>query len=421
MSDVLSGPRYHARLLDARLAGHLASFAAVLINGPRAAGKTTTARQFAAAEVHLDRPGQAAAFRADPDAALRDRPEPLLLDEWQEVPDVLGAVKRAVDDDPRPGRFILTGSVRTELENKVWPGTGRLLRLHMYGLTQREVVHPASLTGPSMLDKITSCNPVAFTLPDVRPDIRDYIELAVLGGFPSVLLGNVSADASGTWADSYLEQLLVRDSYSFVGNRDHAKLEAYFRAGAAMSAGTPEHKTLYDAARIDRNTATLYDALLADLYVAEEIPAWAANHLDRLIKGTKRYVLDTSLMAAALGAEADTILDSDDLLGRTMDTYVMAQLRPEVAVAPKRVRLYHARTKGGREEVDIVAELPGGKLVGFEVKATASPNANDARHLRWLRNNNPTRFVGGVVFHSGPDVIQFDDNIFAVPICAFWG
>lgn len=81
------------------------------LTGPRATGKTTTARRHAASVVRLDRPAEAAAFRADPDAALRAQPEPLLLDEWQAVPAVLGAVKRAVDDDPRPGRFLLTGSV----------------------------------------------------------------------------------------------------------------------------------------------------------------------------------------------------------------------------------------------------------------------------------------------------------------------
>jgi predicted AAA+ superfamily ATPase len=206
-----------------------------------------------------------------------------------------------------------------------------------------------------------------------------------------------------------------------LGGRDRRKLDAYFRAVAAMSAGMPDHKTLYDAANIDRNTAITYDSLLDDLFIAEEVPAWAVNHLDRLIRGPKRYVLDASLMAAVLGAEEEAILDSDDLLGRTIDTFVMAQLRPEVALAPRRVRLYHARTKGGREEVDIIAEMPGSKLIGIEVKATASPSPNDARHLRWLRENNPKHFIAGVVFHTGPDVMQFDESIFAVPICAFWG
>ena len=370
--------------------------------------------------MRLDQPGQAAGFHADPDAALRDRPEPLLLDEWQEVPELLGAVKRSVDDDPRPGRFILTGSVRSDLENKVWPGTGRLMRVRMYGMTQREVIGGASLAGPSMLDKIAMRFSAAFSLPVVRPDLGDYVTLATRGGFPAAILGT-PPDYIEMWVSSDLEQLLTRDAHPIVANRDQQKLAAYFRALASMSAGLPEHKTIFDAAGIDAKRANTYDKLLADLYVAEQVPAWSVNHLHRLIKTAKRYVVDSSLMAASLGADIDTILGSSDLLGRMIDTFVMAQLRPEVAGARQRIRLYHARTKGGREEVDIVAELPGGKLIGIETKASSSPGSSDAKHLRWLRTENPQRFVAGVVLHSGPDVIQLDDDIFAVPICAFWG
>src|SRR5688572_17200032 len=128
---------YLPRLGDERLADLFAQLPALLITGPRAAGKTTTARQHASAMIRLDRAAEAAAFEADPDAALRGAPEPLLLDEWQSVPSVLGAVKRAVDDDPRPGRFLLTGSVRADLETENWPGTGRLVRGRLHGLAQR--------------------------------------------------------------------------------------------------------------------------------------------------------------------------------------------------------------------------------------------------------------------------------------------
>ena len=109
------GPEYLGRLADSAFAALIERFPAVLINGPRSTGKTTTARRFAGSEVRLDRDAEATVFRAEPDSALRGRTEPVLLDEWQEVPGVFGAVKRAVYDDPRPGRFILTGSVRADL------------------------------------------------------------------------------------------------------------------------------------------------------------------------------------------------------------------------------------------------------------------------------------------------------------------
>jgi Predicted ATPase (AAA+ superfamily) len=119
---------YRPRLIDPLINDLLASLPAVSLLGPRASGKTTTALQHARTVIRLDRPGTAAVFRADPDAALRGLAEPVLLDEWQEAPEVLGAVKRSVDTDPRPGRYILTGSVRAELDAATWPGTGRGFR-----------------------------------------------------------------------------------------------------------------------------------------------------------------------------------------------------------------------------------------------------------------------------------------------------
>src|SRR5450759_4610281 len=113
---------YRPRLVDGLLDALLAELPALFITGPRATGKTTTAARRARTVVRLDREAEAVAFRADPDAAMRGLPEPVLLDEWQAVPGVLGAVKRAVDTRPDPGRYIVAGSVRGDLEGEVWPG-----------------------------------------------------------------------------------------------------------------------------------------------------------------------------------------------------------------------------------------------------------------------------------------------------------
>ena len=141
---------YVPRIADRRLASLLAGLPAVMVTGPRAAGKTTSARRIANDVLRLDDPAVATAVAANPDAALRRVREPVLLDEWQEVPEILGAVKRAVDDDPRPGRFLLTGSVEADFTTRQWPGTGRVVRLVLHGLTEREIAR--SVDQSSLLD-----------------------------------------------------------------------------------------------------------------------------------------------------------------------------------------------------------------------------------------------------------------------------
>ncbi len=425
MTPTHPNPTYKPRLADGALVETLSYSPAVLLNGPRACGKTTTAINHAEEVVRLDEPRSAAAFRADPDAALRERDEPVLLDEWQEVPEVLGAVKRSVDVDPRPGRFILTGSVRADVEQKMWPGTGRLVRLSMYPMTQLELTGPMAPDRPRFLDRALTGDPSAFDLPSrpSRPDLRGYLELAVEGGFPGVALAAVPVPAM-QWIDSYLEQLLTLDSHMMdtARTRDPAKLRAYFYALAASSAGLPEQKTLSNAAAVKFETAKAYDTLLERLFVTEQIRAWSSNRLDRLIKTPKRYVCDPSLMVAALDASVETILEDSDLLGRVIDTFVVSQLRPEITLEPSRTSFFHLRTKGGREEVDLLIELPGQKVIAIEVKATSSPDRSEAKHLRWLRDRlGPKRFVVGIVFHTGPDSFVLENGIVALPICALWG
>ncbi len=131
------------------------------------------------------------------------------------MPKVLGAVKRVVDDDRRPGQFILTGSVRADVEKKMWPGTGRLLRLTMYPLTQLELQGAADPSRAGFLARAQQCESRAFALPpaEERPDLRGYIELAINGGFPGVALALVPVPRI-QWMDSYLEQLLTLDSHT---------------------------------------------------------------------------------------------------------------------------------------------------------------------------------------------------------------
>jgi predicted AAA+ superfamily ATPase len=415
-----SDPRYRPRLVDALLDELLTQASAVMVTGPRATGKTTMASRRAATTIQLNAEAQAAAFAADPDSALRGLEEPVLLDEWQDVPGVFGAARRAIDADPRPNRFLLTGSIRAEHENEVWPGTGRFLRVPMYPMTVRERAGDAS--EKAFFDKLVDGDPL--TVASDTPDLRGYVDLCLESGFPNAAL-LLSGRPRRMWLQSYLEDLLTHDVEELedpaTRRRDTERLRRYFEAYAINSAGVAEHKTIFDAAGITWHTATAYEGLLTRLLVLDQLPSWTSNRLKRLVRAPKRYVVDAALIAAALRLGADAVLGDGDMLGRMLDTFVVAQLRPETVVAGSEPRLYHLRTEAGRHEVDVVAELGGQRVIGIEIKAGAAPTAADARHLRWLREELGDRFVTGVVLHTGPRVYELGDGVIAAPISSLWG
>lgn len=406
--------QYLDRLVDPWLTEVLAAAPAVMITGARASGKTTTALRHAASAVRLDNPPEALAFEADPDAALRGHPEPLLLDEWQACPGVLGAVKRAVDTERRPGRFILTGSVRSEADPALWPGTGRLIRMGMHPLTVRE-----QLSKPPRHFVSGLINGETVDLPGDPPDLRDYAEMALRGGFPEPAI-ELSGSIRDDWLRSYIEQMLTHDVPASGNGASAIKIAEFFQAYALNSAGIVNDNTLYQAVGLDRRTARSHTALLAGIGVIAEIPAWASNRLKRLARSPKRYVADTGLWGAAIRAGLGLVMSDGDLLGRLIDTFVANQLRAEAAVDPTRPQLYHLRDRDGRHEVDLIADLGARGIVGIEIKAHSAPRHSHARHLIWLRDRLGDRFVAGAVLHTGPAQFALDDRIHAIPICALW-
>lgn len=411
-------PEYLSRLVDPLLGELLSDHPAVLVVGPRACGKTTTGRRHCQERLRLDRPAEAAVVRADPDAALADGPFPLLVDEWQVVPEALGAVKRAVDEGAAAGSFVLTGSSQADLTAAGWPATGRLIRVLMYGLVERELEHRSSQ--PPVLDRLLSEGAEGVSVPPEPPDIRGYVARALRGGFPEAALA-ASERASRRWLLSYIDQLVTRD-VSLVGAvRNPMRLRQYLQAVAASTAGMPALKTLIDAAGIERPTANAYDSLLERLLITERLPAWSSNRLNRLVRLPKRYLVDPAFIGPLLGVDARAVLRDGDLLGRLLDSFVMTQLRAECSVSELSPRLFHVRDANGRHEVDILIEFADGRVIGIEIKADAAPGPDAGRHLRWLRDGIGDRFAVGLVLHTGPRPFRLDESILALPICALWG
>ena len=275
----------------------------------------------------------------------------------------------------------------------------------------------------TFIDKLASGDDLDVA-PDT-PDLRGYVDLALESGYPDPAL-RLTDRARRAWLDGYLDDLLTHDvaalEHSATKRRDPQRLRRYFEAYALNSAGVADHRTIYEAAQLNKGTAAAYEQLLTDLLIVEQVPAWTSNRLRRLVHRPKRFVIDPALVGAALRIDEQGVIRDGDLLGRILDTFVVAQLRPEIGVSTTRPRLHHLRTREGRHEVDLIAELAGQRLIAIETKAGAAPTARgDAKHLLWLRDELADRFLAGVVFHTGPQLYELEDRIIAAPISTLWG
>ncbi len=409
---------YIERMVDRWLVELVADTPGVMVVGPRASGKTTSGLRLAKTVLRLDQEEVRRAIAGDPDAVLSDADRPVLVDEWQLAPSCLGAAKRLIDADSSPGRFIFTGSATDTLNDGAWPGTGRFIRVAMWGLTHRELA--GSKRTSMFFDEVAEPGfDGAFGLPDQIPDTNQYVDMALASGFPEAL-ARAGEPTRLAWLDSYVDHLVGRD-VDLVGEvRDVAKLRRYLAVVAANTGGTPNLESLLRATSIDRDTANRFDGLLERIFVCEQIPAWTSSRISRVGSRKKRHLCDPSLVGPLLGLDRRAIVRNADLLGRVMDSFVVSQLRPELLLGRSPVAMHHLR-QDGKHEIDLLLERRDGALVGIEVKAGTTVDRHDARHLIWLRDQlDSDTFRVGIVFHTGRFVRKLDDRIWAVPICALW-
>jgi predicted AAA+ superfamily ATPase len=403
-------PRHVETLVGGYL---LQNFAALLVTGPRAVGKTTSMRHVTRTHLDLSVPAVRDAVAADPDAALQGLDEPVLIDEWQEVPDIVNAVKRAVDEDNRAGRFVLTGSVRGGLDAATWGGTGRLIRVPMYGLSMTEVERRMG----NVIDLAFSD---ALSLTRTGPvdlNRNDYIDLVVAGGFPGSF--GLPERARGVWFRSYVQQLVERDAVVLAGLREPAKLHSVLKVVAARTAQEQKLESMYAEAGVARRTLAIHLDLLENLQVLVRLPAWAPSRLRRLVRAPKLHITDSGLAAAVLGADARSLRRDGPLAGSLMETFVAGELLRYASTAETPVELHHLRHQDG-VEVDLLAVADDGRVVAFEVKSAARVHPADTRGLRWLRDQLGDAFVAGFALHTGPLPHPVEDRIWALPVAALW-
>lgn len=412
---------YRPRLADAELARRLRSAGAVLIEGPKACGKTATARQAAASEVLLDVDRNAReAATVDPSLIL-DGPSPRLIDEWQVVPEIWNHVRRAVDESDRPGNFILAGSAAPDDDITRHTGAGRFSRLRMRPMSLFE-----SLPGPGAVSLSALLAGEPSESPESGLAIADLAEEIVRGGWPG-LRGRSLAHAQQGVRD-YLDEVR-RTDISVVGGvrRDPERVGRLLRSLARSVATNVAAATL--AADTGGSDGALKEQTVADylvdlerLFIVENQPAWAPHLRSRyaLRRAPKRHFVDPSLAAAALRAGPATLLRDFNLLGLLFESLVVRDLRVHAQAVDGRVLQY--RDSDGLE-VDAIIETGDGRWAAFEVKlggATAIEEAaasltTFARRVDTAKSGPPAALA--IIVGEGYGYVR-EDGIHVIPAAA---
>jgi uncharacterized protein len=421
---VSSNTKYLRRVVDDELDELLPSLPAIALEGPKAVGKTETARRRARTIFRLDDPAQSAIASADPTQLLTSE-KPILLDEWQRVPSVWDAVRRAVDQDRTPGQFILTGSA-SPLRSPSHSGAGRIVTLRMRPLTLSE----RGIGKPTVS--------LAELLGGEKPDIQgatdiglaDYGREIIVSGFPAIR--TASGRALRIQLDSYIRRIIDSDfeeqGYSV---RRPQTLERWIAAYAAATATETSFEKLRNAAtsgqgeKPAKSTTAPYREALERLWIADPVEAWlpSKNYLSRLSRPPKHHLADPALAARILGLDANALLRGQEsgppihrdgtLLGHLFESLVTLNVRVFAQRAEARVK--HLRLHRGEREVDLIVERSDHRVVALEVKLSATVADEDVRNLLWLREEAGAELLDAVVISTGTHAYRRTDGIAVVP------
>ena len=405
---------YLRRHMDGRLARLLEVHPACLVEGVRGAGKTSTAQQIAASMLRLDHPPTAEQMANDPEAVCASLPSPVLIDEWQRVPEVWDAVRRMIDDDRSPGRFILSGSSRSAVTVDVHTGAGRILPLRLRPMTLSERRGKAPEVA---LEDLAEHGVEAARGARSPLSPAEQVAPTVESGLPGYL-GLGEADHHEALR-AYLDLAVARDLAEITSTvRNPSKLRSYLQAYGAVVGTTAEHATIHHAAGVAKATGEAYHDLLSRLGLLEELPGWSHNRLKRLTRRPKRHLVDPALAAADHHETAEVLRGRRTRLGELFESVVVGQLRSAADALGLSWRFGHLRSAGGDHEIDLVADLPDGGVLAFEAELAHSVSRADIRQLSALRDRLGEVFRAGLVVHPGTTAFRIDDRIAAVPLGA---
>ncbi|MHC8509539.1 MAG: ATP-binding protein [Rhodospirillales bacterium] len=405
----------YSRLSAQQVFTALSDTPVVLVTGPRRAGKTTLVRSMAGKDrtyITLDDEAVLEVARSDPSGFVRGL-DMAVIDEIQRAPNLLLALKKSVDEDYRPGRFLLTGSANVlTLPRTADSLAGRMETVHLPPLARAEITGAA----PSFLERLFS-GALRADKDAVTGD--DLVRLVLSGGFPE-MISRKTESRRQDWARNYLESVLTCDLRDITGIEKIAELPKFVQILAAHSGRLINYSTLGAGIGVSYKTGQRYVALLEQIFLTTALQPWHTNALKRIVKTPKLHFLDSGLLAAVLEIGFDRVKAERAVFGALLESFVFAEVMKLAAAADMRLRPYHFRDQKGRE-ADIVLERADGMTAAIEVKASATVRAGDFAGLRAVAEACGDKFAYGVVLYDGTDVIPFGEKLAAAPLSVLWG
>lgn len=404
------------RRIEPRIAEALLDTPVVLLAGPRQAGKTTLVRQIAAQQglryLTLDDELTLLSAREDPIGMVRSL-DRAVIDEIQRAPQLLLAIKKSVDEDRRPGRFLLTGSANLMALPTVADSlAGRMETLQLLPLSQSEMASRSE----NWIDSAFAGQLLQADQPALG---HDLVERVLRGGYPEAI-SRSTAKRRVVWARQYLDAIIQRDVRDMAHIEKLDQLPKFLRALAQTAGQMCNYTQLGGQVGLDGKTAARYVGVFEQMYLLKRIDVWARNRLSRVVKTPKLQFMDAGLLSALLDLTAQEVHQDRLRFGNVLETFVFTELLKHTTTSDDDYRLLYYRD-ADQYKVDVVIENAAGQLIGVEVKASATVKEKDLRGLKKLASLAGSQFKMGVLLYDGVETLPLGGGMWAVPLSSLWG
>lgn len=406
----------YCRFVEKKIRIALKDTPAIVLIGPRQCGKTTLVKQVIEKTwnfVTLDDINQRQFAKNDPVGFVTSNSNKrVAIDEVQRAPELFLPIKQAIDENRMPGRFILTGSANAMMLPTVADSlAGRMEVISLFPLAQCEIQGKSS----TFLKKLLSG--AAPQTKHIR--VRDELITNILaGGFPEALSRKTESRRIA-WFHQYILSIVQKDMKD-LGDLEYLKIAPRLIQIICQHSGNLINYTaVADALGVSRQTTTRYLQLLEQLFLYQALPAWHRNEHKRLIKTPKAHMVDSGLLCALRKINKTKISKEPELLGNSLENYVLCELQRLASFYEEPLFFYHFRDKE-QNEVDIVIETMSGDVFGIEVKSSATIRSADFKGLKKLKEAAGKSFSAGIILYDGDHTNVIDGNIFSAPIATLW-